>query len=253
MEPPQEQFEEIPLEMGESPHHGFQGDRAPVPVRDRVPASLTIAISREAGSRGSSIGSRAGHKLGWQIYNQELLEYIAQEGTYRQDAIAHLSPAAAHWAEERLNQLLREQNLSQHPTIVDLARIVLALGAQGEVVLIGRGAGCILPPESTLHVRTVAPLSDRIAYMSQWLRLTEAEAAEQVKLRDTRRSEFIATHFHRQPTDIYQYDLVLNTRMLGEESCADLIAQAAKAKLAALQAGEKPSARGMLAEEQLET
>lgn len=242
--------EELP--PGESPHHGFQGDRAPAPVRDEVPASLTIAISREAGSRGTSIGTRAGHKLGWQIYNQELLEYMAQEGTYRQDVIANLPPPAARWAEERLNTLLREQNLSQHPTIIDLARIILALGAQGEVVLIGRGAGCILPPETTLHVRTVAPLNDRIAYMSQWLRLTEAEAAEQVRVRDTRRSEFIATHFHRQPTDVHQYDLVLNTKLLGEDLSAELVAQAARAKLAALQSGPKPSPRSMLAEEQVE-
>jgi cytidylate kinase len=177
---------------------------------------------------------------------------MAQEGTYRQDVIANLPPPAARWAEERLNALLREQNLSQHPTIIDLARIVLALGAQGEVVLIGRGAGCILPTESTLHVRTVAPLADRIAYMSQWMRFTEAEAAEQVQLRDSRRSEFIATHFHRQPTDVHQYDLLLNTRLLGEDLCAELIAQAARAKLAVMRAGTTPSPRSMLSEEQVD-
>jgi cytidylate kinase len=191
---------------------------------------LSIAISREAGARGSTIGTRAGQKLGWQVYNQELLEYIAQEGVFRQNVVDNLSPAAARWAEERLAKLLREQNLSQHPSILDLARIVLALGAQGDVVIIGRGAGCILAPESTLHVRIVAPLADRIAYMSQWLRLTLEEAAEEVRLRDSRRAEFIPTHFHRQPGDIYQYDLILNSSLLGEEGCADLIAKAARAK-----------------------
>jgi cytidylate kinase len=111
--------------------------------------------------------------------------------------------------------------------------MVLSLGAQGEVILIGRGAGCILPPESTLNVRVVAPLADRIAYMSQWLRLTMEESAEQVQLRDARRAEFISTHFHLQPSDLYQYDLLLNSSRLGEELCAELIVQAAVAKLAA--------------------
>ena len=37
-----------PEEMGESPHHGFQGDRAPAPPADAVPASLTIAIDRKS-------------------------------------------------------------------------------------------------------------------------------------------------------------------------------------------------------------
>jgi cytidylate kinase len=230
-------------EQRESPRHGFRGER-PLTSGDRVPGSLTIAVSREAGSRGSSIATRAGQKLGWQIYNQEVLEYIAQEGTFRQDIVENLPAPAARWVEEQLERLLREQSLSQHPSIIDLARIILALGAQGDVILVGRGAGLILPHESTLHVRTVAPLPDRIAYMSQWQRLTEAEAAEQVRLRDTRRSEFIATHFHRQPGDVHQYDLVLNTSLLGEDLCAGLIAQAARAKREVLQARGNDAAAG---------
>src|SRR5947209_4254655 len=83
-------------------------------------------------------------------------------------------------------------------------------------------AGCILPARSTLHVRVVAPLPDRVAYMSQWLRLTVTEAAEQVRLRDHRRAEFIETHFQRRPADVYQYDLLLNSSVLGEDLCAEL-------------------------------
>jgi cytidylate kinase len=200
---------------------------------------LTIAVSREAGSRGGTIARRVGRKLGWQIYNQELLEYIAQEGVFRHDLAEEIPQSAAQWAEQHLNKLLREHNLGEQPSLVELARIVLALGAQGEVILIGRGAGCMLPQESTLHVRIMAPLEARIAYMSQWLRLTIEEAAVQVGLRDARRAEFITTHFHCQPSDIYQYDLLLNSSLLGEESCAELIVQAARAKLSA----RSPSAR----------
>jgi len=103
------------------------------------------------------------------------------------------------------------------------------------VVLIGRGAGCILPRESTLNVRVVAALEDRIAYMAQWLRLTAEEAAERVRMRDERRAEFVETHFHRQPGDVYQYDLLLNSGVLGEDVCADLIARATEARNARFQ------------------
>jgi hypothetical protein len=234
-------FEEEPYAEGpaESPRHGFQGDRRPVATPE-VPAGLTVAVSREAGSRGGSIARRAGRKLGWQVYNQELLEYVAQEGAFRQRLAENLAPAAAAWVEARLEALLRQQDLSQHPSLAELARVVLGLGAQGEVVLIGRGAGCILPPETTLHVRIIAPRADRVAYMSQWLRLTEEAAAAQVEARDSRRAEFIETHFHRQPADVYQYDLLLNSSLLGEDLCAELIAQAARAKVAARWPAEGP-------------
>ncbi len=216
----------------ESPRHGFQGDRGARTGASPVPRSLTVAISRESGSRGGSIASRAGVKLGWQVYTQELLEYIAQEGSYRQDILDNLPPSALPWVEAEVDRLLREQNLSRHPSLLAMARMMLALGAAGEVILIGRGAGYILPRQSTLHVRIVAPREDRVAYMSQWLRLTVDEAAEQVRVRDSRRADFLSTHFHRQPGDVYQYDLVLNSSLLGEDLCAELIAQAARTKLA---------------------
>jgi cytidylate kinase len=217
----------------DEPRHGNQGDRAPGPAAPSIPASLTIAVSRETGSHGGTVAHRAARKLGWTVYNQELLEYIAQEGAFRQGVTDDQTPAAAQWAEHQLELLLQEQKLSPHPSIIELARVVLALGAQGECVLIGRGAGRILPAESTLDVRIIAPLPDRIAYMSQRLRLGLEAAALEVRQRDRQRADFIATHFQRQPGDIYQYDLILNSSHLGEEVCAELIAQAARAKLAA--------------------
>jgi cytidylate kinase len=214
----------------ETPRHGFQGDRAESPHVPLMPAGLTVAISREAGARGGSIGRRVARKLGWAVYDQELLEYMAQEAAVRQGVVEPLTPAAGAWVDSRLEQLQRDQNLSQHPLIVNLARVILSLGTQGRVVLIGRGAGCILPRPSTLHVRLFAPLAERIAYLSQWLRLGREEAAERVRLRDERRATFLSTHFHRQPADILQYDLVLNSGSLGEDVCAELIAQAARAR-----------------------
>jgi cytidylate kinase len=228
-------MDDFPLpadEPPESPRHGFQGDRGPAPPPAAFPAGLTVAVSREAGSRGGSIGRRVARKLGWQVYDQELLEYVAQEGPLHQELLDGLPPAAAAWLGERLERLLREQSVSQHQSIVRLSRAILALAAPGNVVLIGRGAGLLLPPETTLNVRVVAPLADRIAYLSQWLRLTVEEATERVRLRDARRAEFLATHFHRAPGDTNQYDLVLNSSLLGEEVCADLVVHAARAKAA---------------------
>jgi cytidylate kinase len=229
---PPEEFDPGPV-VRETPRHGFQGDRGAKPV-NTIPRGLTVALSREAGSRGGSISHRAGVKLGWQVYSQELLEYIAQEGNFRQEVAENLSAEAKAWVDAQLDRLLKAQDLSRNPSIVELARVVLSLGTHGDVVLLGRGAGFILPAQTTLHVRFIAPLADRVAYMSQWLRMTEEEAAEQVRNRDQRRAEFIATHFHRKPGDIYQYDLLLNSSLLGEELCAELIVRAARAKQAAL-------------------
>jgi hypothetical protein len=218
----------------DAPLHGFHGDREERVSGPTVPAALTVALSREAGARGGTIGRRVAKKLDWAVYDQELLEYMASDAVVRQGLLDNLAPAAREWAEGQLDGMLREQNLSQHPSMTNLARVVLALGATGNAVLIGRGAGYILPRETTLNVRLVAPLAERIAYMSQWLRLTEEEAAERVRQGDARRNEFITTHFHRDPGDVHQYDLLLNSSLLGEDACVELIALGARARAASL-------------------
>jgi hypothetical protein len=219
--------EDAPEFEPQSPRHGFRGEQRPIAT---IPGGLTIALSREAGARGGSLGRRVARRLGCEVYGQELLEYIARDPASRSEILQRLDAAAATWVEDRLQQLLRGQELSQNPSILNLARVILALGTTGRVVLIGRGAGYVLPRETTLHVRVVAPIADRVAYLAQWLRLTIDEAAEQVRVRDSRRQEFLSTHFHQRSSEPHQFDMVLNSTSLGEELCVNLILQAAKVK-----------------------
>lgn len=218
---------------GESPLHGFQGDRGrPAVARGQQPG-LTIAVSRESGARGGTIARRVAKKIGWQLYNQELLDYVSQDGNFRDNLLANLGQSAPGWIEERIAHLVADGAMSQEPAVLHLARTILGAAAQGEVVVLGRGAGCVLPRSSTLNVRIVAPLSDRVAYMAQWSRQPADLAADAVKQRDANRSQFIQTHFHRDANDIYQYDLLLNSSALGEDLCVELIVHAAQVKQAA--------------------
>ncbi len=220
------------LHRSETPLHGYRGDAAE--EQPEVPAGLSIAISREAGARGGTIARHAGARLGWQVYPQDLLEYVTQDAAARQEILDDLPSGAEAWVEEQLNGLVGAGGVSRNPSVIELARVVLYLGARGEAVVVGRGAGCVLPGGTTLNVRIVAPLEDRVAYMAQWLRLTDDEAADHVRRLDQRRTEFVSTHFNREPADVHQYDLILNSSLLGEDRCAELIVQAAQLKLAAL-------------------
>ncbi len=217
---------EIDAGEGAPPAHGYQGDRGLAPPRRAAPRGLSIALSREAGARGGTIARLAGQRLGWQVYDQELLEFMAQDAAARQALADDLTPACHAWIEARLSEVGPVGDTHT----ANLLRLMLELGAGGEVVIIGRGAGFVLPRRTTLNVRVVAPLPARVAYMGQWLRLSAEEAAEKVRARDGRRAEFLRTVFGRQHAEAHLYDLVLNSSTLGEEACADLIAQAARAR-----------------------
>ncbi len=193
---------------------------------------LCITISREAGARGSAIARLVGQKLGWTVYDQELLEYIAHEMHLRAGVLESLDEKAFRWAHDWLARLLEGQWQNQDSYIVHLTKVVLAIGLHGEAIIVGRGAGCILPRERSLNVRLIGSDADRMSYLSQTERLTPQEAAQRVRQIDEQRREFVRDYFHRESSDPHEYDLTLDSSTLGEEACAEAIAVALRGKQA---------------------
>jgi len=210
-----------------TPLHGNRGELAP---RPGAPAGITIAVSREAGARGGTIARRVGKRLGWQVYNQELLEFLCANEVARQSVLADVPPEAMEWVSAQMDRVRRDRAIDPGAEGSEMPRLILSLAARGQAIVLGRGAGFYLPRETSLHVRIVAPLADRIAHMADYSRLTREAAADLVRHRDERRAEFLFTHFGRRSTDVYDYDLVLNSGLLGEETCADVILAALNGK-----------------------
>src|SRR5437870_10722897 len=135
--------------MSESPLHGFRGDTvtpAPMPK----PRGLTVAITREAGGRGSDIAGAVGERLGWQVFNQETLDQLVNDATARAELLADLPAGATEWADRQLGRLMGARKIAPASMAAETARLLFALAARGELVVIGRGAGFVLPPETTL-------------------------------------------------------------------------------------------------------
>src|SRR5437660_5855102 len=107
-------------EGGEGPLHGFRGDLAGALNSPAIPAGLSIAVSRQAGARGGTLGKRVARQLGWEVYSQELLEYILREDNVRKEMQERLDADASTWVEEQLEFLQAEKHLSPDPAIIDL-------------------------------------------------------------------------------------------------------------------------------------
>ncbi len=60
--------------------------------------------------------------------------------------------------------------------------------------------------------------------MMQWMRWTHQEATNQVRERDEKRKGFLMQYFRRKADEIHDYDMVLNSFLLGEEISAEAIA-----------------------------
>ncbi len=215
-------------ELPGPPMHGYRGDERPLGFAG--PKGMTIALSREAGSQGSTIAEKVGAILGWQVFNQEVLDYLMADEPGRSRLLAELPSGAQAWADAQLGRLQQERKVTPDTDGVNLARLVLMIAARGDAIIVGRGAGFLLPLATTLHVRVVAPLAERMSFFAQSLRLTREEAATEVRNRDASREQFVAQTMFRGTNELAEYDLIVNSGRLGVETAAQVVSAAMRAK-----------------------
>jgi cytidylate kinase len=187
---------------------------------------FTIALCRQAGTPGSSVAQEVGKRLGWQVYDHELLDQIAQDTGLRTSLLESVDERGVSLLREAFEAVMSVPSVSEGAYIHHLVKTVLALGAHGQCVIVGRGAAFILPVDTTLRVRLGAPVHDRIAALSRKLGLSEKEAARQLRTIDRERIDFVQDHFHKDPTDLQYYDLVLNVGRLPVPAGAAIITEA---------------------------
>ncbi len=190
------------------------------------PRALTIAVSRAAGAPGTSVAREAGARLGWQVYDQELLERIAQDMGLRTSLLESVDERRVGWLQECVEAFAGVPTVSESAYIKHLVTTLLSLASHGECVIVGRAAAQVLPTASTLRVRLLASLDDRVAATSSRLGVSRQEAGRWVERTDRERVRFIKDHFQKDPTDPGNYDLLLNASRLSVGECADVIVAA---------------------------
>ena len=184
---------------------------------------LTITISRQAGARGTTVARSVGRRLGWPVLDHELLERMAAEMHVNVRLLDSVDEQHVPWLVERMEAFSSIPFVSESSYVRQLLDTVLALGARGECIIVGRGAAHILPPALAIRVRLVAEFADRAQTMMRELSCTLEEAERQVETLDQQRATFIKNHFHCDAALPENYDLVLNTSRLDVETCSQII------------------------------
>ncbi len=194
---------------------------APIP-------GVSVTLMREAGTPGTSIAHEVGTRLGWQVYDYELLERIANELGLRLSLLESVDERQKGWLTECLEAFGSKPHLSESTYVRHLIQTVLSLGALGRCVIVGRGSAFILPGAQTLRVRLVGDLQDRIALVAQRRGLSREEAARWVEQTERERERFSRDHFRKDISNPHHYDLMLNSSRWSVSECADLIVDAVR-------------------------
>jgi cytidylate kinase len=197
-----------------------------------APPHFTVALSRELGTNGTAVAHEVGRLLGWHVYDNELLERIAQDMGLRNNLLNSVDERHQTWLGKIADAVLAAPVLpvwgspvTEGSFVYHLIKTVLALGVHGESVIVGRGAAFILPAETTLRVRLVGSVRERVAVLSRRLSISEHEAAKQARAIDRERNDFVQDHFRKDPADPRNYDLVLNAPRLSVRQNAELVVE----------------------------
>ena len=189
---------------------------------------ITIALAREAGAPGTPVAAEIGRRLNWPVYDHQLLERIAAELGLRTQLVESVAERRRSWLLETVEGFVSAEGVSEMSYVRHLTQTILSLAEHGECVIVGRGAAQILPPKTTLRVRLIGDLEDRIDAIAAQLNLNRDKAAKWIADTEYGRQTFIKEHFLKSPDDPRFYDLILNTSTWSVADCADLILQGVK-------------------------
>ena len=194
-----------------------------------------ITISREYGSGGGEIAARLAKRLAWQLIDHEVVVRVAEKLRVSEEEAAERDESVESLP-SRILKSLRLVHPSM-PVTVDIpfsidsrafhearSQIIEGAIASGHVVIVGRGAQAHLAQRNdVLHVRIIAPLEARIAYVMGREGLDRAAAQARILQKDQEHARYLETFYHRRPSDPHLYDLVLSTGILDLESAVDVI------------------------------
>jgi hypothetical protein len=208
-------------------------------------STSVVCISRTLGSGGEEVGRRVAAELGFAYADDEIIDRAAERAGVSREAVAGAERPPGLIG-RMLEALAAAPMVSEGgawtgmPGVTpaaagggggyeDLIRDVLReRAAQGNVVIVAHGGSmAVRDAASVLRVLVTAPLSVRAHRVRDETSADDAKANKAVADSDKARHDYLRRFYglDEAPTD---YDLVINTEMLGIDDATALIVHAAR-------------------------
>ena len=190
-----------------------------------------LTVSREKGAGGNAVAQFVGKRLGWQVFNNEIVDEIAQKAHVRRQLIESLDERDQATIQDAIGQLLDPREIGTSGYLGYLEQVVLTLGNQGDVVIVGHAARFILPGQFGLSVRMVAPIEVRTRRIADKARLSLDAARVEVERTDHERVRLARRQFGHNVADPLSHDLTINTAEMNVEAATEVVITALQRKL----------------------
>lgn len=193
-----------------------------------------ITISREFGSGGHTIAKAVADRLGYAFYDNSLITEVARQSGLSEEFIKEHEEYASHSNSFLYQLAMSTAGSLGYPSVYQKlyeaqTQVIEEIAERECCVIVGRCADYILRNrEDCLHVFIHADLPHRSAHILSHYGETDKSPAQRIKDKDNRRRNYYRFHTDRDWGVLANYHLALDSGLLGEETCADLILLAAQ-------------------------
>lgn len=183
-----------------------------------------ITISRQHGSGGRQVGKQLAQELGIAYYDHELIEMAAQASAidplYFEDADARGHEGLIY----DLSEGMRLDLSMNDKVFLQQAKIIKEIADKGPCVIVGRCADYVLKDrQRIIHVFIYADLEERKHRIEKVYNEAEGDALRNIEKIDKRRSSYYNHYTKRKFGDMKNYDICLNSSIIGIQGCVDII------------------------------
>lgn len=219
--------------------------------------NLIITIARQVGAGGAELGQRLAKRLGIAYLDREILRLAAEQVGVKADSIAEWDERVSSFWERWVDSLaigVPESMYTAMPvaTVRDAsvfdaeARVINEVADRRSAVIIGRAGFWVLRDRPGLvRLFVHAPMEARIPVVMRAVKLpTEKEARAAIQSMDRERSEFVDSVTGKNNVDANNYDLSINTALIGMDLAEELamrVIDRVRAKLPASAPGATPA------------
>ena len=196
-----------------------------------------LTVSREFGSGGGRIAKTVADWLGWKLLDRELIEDIACRAHVDSRVVSRYDERVESWLGRINHQAMRgaalsagvipdEETCFDPDVMAELSRRVIESAyEEGNCVIVGRGAQCILQDKAdAFHVFVYAPFNDRVQRLRARLG-PGVNIEERIHAVDDERAHYLQQRYNRAWNNPHLYNLMISSSD-DEEAAARVILNA---------------------------
>jgi len=198
-----------------------------------------VTISRMYGSGGSEVAARVAKSLGWELYDNNVVDAIAarsglpvSEVVAREERgpslVERISGAFTLGTPEAMPVYVEGQaGTTDEEIVTATARVIEEAVNRGPAVFVGRGAQSLLAGRTDgFHVLCHAPTAELVRYAITKLGIPEKDAEKKVADMNKQRESYVKRHWNRSWLSPGNYHLCVDTSHFGIEGSAEVIVSA---------------------------